>query len=186
MRVEELTAQAILVELTGDDMKKLRITYEQMDGADVETRRVIWTVLSDVNSTLGRPFGSRGRLTVAAMRQGAEGCLLLFTQETPPRRYLLRQSTGRLTAQFATLDAVFACAEALRFSGVKAESSLYRHENGYRLLVRPGIGGGRLRQCLTEFGAIVGETEAVARHTAEHWRCLIAQNALEALARSQP
>ena len=183
MRVEELTTEAILVELTGDDMKKLRITYEQMDGADVETRRVIWTVLSDVNSTLGRPFGSKGRLTVAAMRQGKEGCLLLFTQETPPRRYLLRQNAARLTAQFATLDAVFACAEALRFSGVKAESSLYRHENGYRLLVRPAGGGGRLRQCLTEFGAIVGETEAVARHTAEHWRCLIGQNALERLAR---
>ena len=75
-----------------------------------------------------------------------------------------------------------ACAEALRFSGVKAESSLYRHESGSRLLVRPAVGGGRLRQCLTEFGAIVGETEAVARHTAEHWRCLIGQNALERLA----
>ncbi len=189
MRVEELTAGAILVELTGDDMKKLNITYDQMDYADVETRRVIWTVLSRVNNTLGRPFGDTGRLTVEAMRQGADGCVLLFTQQprpARPKRYLLRPNAGCLTAQFASLDAVFACAEALAFSGVKADSRLYSQNDGYRLLVRQETVGSRLRQCLNEFGRIVGETEAVALHTAEHWRCLIGQNALETLARKRP
>ncbi|MBQ9552510.1 MAG: adaptor protein MecA [Clostridia bacterium] len=185
MRVEELTAQAILVELSGDDMKDLNITYEQMDYADVETKRVIWTVLSQVNHTLGRTFSGAGRLTVEAMRRGADGCVLLFTQETltaRPKRYLLRQNAC-LTAQFSSLDAVYACAEALRFSGVRADSRLYRLDHDYRLLLRQKAGANRLRQCLNEFGAVVGESEAVALHTAEHWTCLIAHNALEALAR---
>ena len=189
MRVEELTAQAILVELTGDDMKDLNITYEQMDYADVETRRVIWTVLSRANRTLGRAFDATGRLTVEAMRRGADGCLLLFTREMlPPRpkRYLLRQNAACLTAQFASFDAVFACAEALCFSGVKAESGLYRLHDSYRLLLRQKAGASRLRQCLNEFGAVVGENEAVALHTAEHWRCLVEKNALEALTQKAP
>ena len=184
MRVEELTTEALLVELSGDDMKDLNITYDQMDYADVETRRVIWTVLSRANHALGRSFDASGRLTVEAMRRGADGCVLLFTRQTLPphaKRCYLRRSGGFLTAQFASLDAVYACAEALDFAGDKTESRLYRRQNKYRLLVRQTAGANRLRQCLNEFGAIVGESEAIALHTAEHWDCLIEANALEAL-----
>ncbi len=184
MRVEELTTEALLVELSGDDMKDLNITYDQMDYADVETRRVIWTVLSRANHALGRSFDASGRLTVEAMRRGADGCVLLFTRETLPphaRRCYLRRSSGFLTVQFASLDAVYACAEALAFAGVKTESRLYRRQNKYRLLVRQKAGANRLRPCLNEFGVIVGESEAAALHTAEHWERLIENNALEAL-----
>ena len=185
MRVEELTAEAILVELSGDDMKDLNITYDQMDYADVETKRVIWTVLSRANHALGRSFDASGRLTVEAMRRGADGCVLLFTRETSPahaRRCYLRRG-GTLTAQFASLDAVYACAEALALAGVKTESRLYRLQDRFRLLVKPKAGVNRLRQCLNEFGAIVGESETAALHTAEHWTCLIAADALETLLR---
>jgi len=186
MRVEELNDEAIIVELSSDDMKNLNITYEEMDYANVETKRVIWTVLSKVKRTLGREFGTTGRLFVEAMRQGADGCVLFFTRESQPphpKRYLLRQKPSYLTVQFSSLDTVFACAEALVFAGIKTNSRLYMLNNKYRLLVKQTADGNHLRQCLHEFGTLIGESEAVTLHTDEHWNCIIRENALEKLTR---
>ena len=46
MKIESLTDETIIVELSEEDMKNLNITYEEMDYSRVETKRVIWTILS--------------------------------------------------------------------------------------------------------------------------------------------
>ncbi len=186
MRVEELNNEAIIVELSSDDMKSLNITYEEMDYANVETKRVIWTVLSRVKRTLGREFDTTGRLFVEAMRQGTDGCVLFFTREAQPphpKHCLLRQKPTFLTAQFSSLDTVFACAQALAFAGLQTDSRLYMLENKYRLLVKQTANGNTLRQYLHEFGTLIGDSEAITLHTDEHWHCLIRENALEKLTR---
>ncbi len=184
MRVEALTDDAIVVELTADDMKNLNITYEEMDYSKVETKRVIWTVLSRAGKTLGREINTSGRLLVEAMQREAGGCLLFFSVEhgskNRNRRYLLKKS-DYIACDFETVDDLFRCVERLKFSCV-VESKLYGSDGKFRLLVQTkATGAGLLKPCLAEFGKVVGEGAVFAAHTAEHWHCIAEGNAVELL-----
>ncbi len=187
MRVEVLTDDAIVVELTADDMKNLNITYEEMDYSKVETKRVIWTVLSRAGKSLGREINTSGRLLVEAMQRETGGCLLFFSVDhsnknsNKNRKYLLKKS-DYIACDFETVDALFRCAEKLKFSCDVLASKLYRSDVRYRLLVQSrATGAGLLKPCLAEFGKVVGEGAFFAAHTAEHWHCLAKENAVELL-----
>lgn len=52
MKIEAPEENKIVVRLTADDMTKLHITYEEMDYANIETRRVIWTLLDEARRSL--------------------------------------------------------------------------------------------------------------------------------------
>ena len=182
MRVEVLADDAIVVELTADDMKNLNITYEEMDYSKVETKRVIWTVLSRAGKTIGREINTSGRLLVEAMQRETGGCLLFFSVEhggtNRNRKYLLKKS-DYIACDFENADVLFCCAERLKFSELIVESKLYRSDGRYRLIVRSRTTGtGLLKPCLAEFGKIVGEGAAFAAHTAEHWHCIAEENAV--------
>ena len=53
LRIEAPQENRIVVELTCADMRELDITYEEMDYGNVETRRVIWTILDRARASLG-------------------------------------------------------------------------------------------------------------------------------------
>lgn len=61
MKIEAPEENKIVVRLTADDMTKLHITYEEMDYANIETRRVIWTLLDEARRELGRDIDPSGR-----------------------------------------------------------------------------------------------------------------------------
>ena len=185
MKFEVLNNDSIIVELSDDDMKSLNITYEEMDYSKVETKRVIWTILSRAGRTLGRELNPTGRLLVEAMRRESGGCVLFFSVENEDRRtrksrrYLVKK-TDYIACQFENVQALLSCAKRIAFTGIKVESSLYENKNKYRLLVCSQTSGtGLLRACLTEFGEICGESAVLAAHTAEHWHCITDKNAVE-------
>ena len=62
MKIEAPEENKIVVRLTADDMTKLHITYEEMDYANIETRRVIWTLLDEAR----RELGEAGTITAKA------------------------------------------------------------------------------------------------------------------------
>lgn len=182
MRVEVLADDAIVVELTADDMKNLNITYEEMDYSKVETKRVIWTVLSRAGKSIGREINTSGRLLVEAMERETGGCLLFFSVEhgsvNKSKKYLLKKA-DYIACDFENADALLGCAARLSFSEFIVESKLYRADGRYRLLVRNRTtAAGLLKPCLAEFGKIVGEGAAFAAHTAEHWHCIAEENAV--------
>ena len=185
MKFELLNNESIIVELSDDDMKSLNITYEEMDYSKVETKRVIWTVLSRAGRTLGREINPSGKLVVDAMRRESGGCVLFFSVDPEDRRsrknkkYLVKKS-DYIVCQFDSVHALMACAQRLTFTGYSAESCLYEKNNKYRLLVcSQTAGAGLLKSCLSEFGEICGESVLLAAHTAEHWHCIAGKNAVE-------
>lgn len=186
MKIELLTDDAIIVELSADDMKKLNITYEEMDYSKIETKRVIWTILSRAGRTLGREINTSGRLLVEAMRRESGGCVLFFSVEqekstAKPKRYLVKK-TDYIACDFDNVTALMNCAERIIFSGFTIESRLYKNENKYRLLVRSQTAGaGLIKPCLAEFGNVSGEGALLYAHTSEHWQCITDKNAVELL-----
>ena len=187
MRVEELTAQAILVELTGDDMKKLRITYEQMDGADVETRRVIWTILDRVRHALRRDIDPSSRMTIESVPTAEGGCVLFFTvpplSENGVRQVLhIRREAANLVCMIETADALLRCAERMRERGEPLpESRLYLWQDRYVLLVQNDARAAVSRMILAEYGTLYPESALPAAALNEHGKLLAENGALEKL-----
>lgn len=186
MKIESLTDETIIVELSEEDMKNLNITYEEMDYSKVETKRVIWTILSRARRTLGRELDTSGKLFVEAMRQEAGGCVLFFSVEQEEKnlrrakRYLIKKGEY-ITCEFESAQTLCDCAKRILFTGYSCDSRLYRLDNKYRLLVRPHSGAGRIRLCLPEFCKVIGESPLLTEITDEHWECLTKENAVELL-----
>ncbi|MBQ3602946.1 MAG: adaptor protein MecA [Clostridia bacterium] len=184
MKIEALTDETIIVELSDDDMKNLNITYEEMDYSKVETKRVIWTILSRARRTLGRELDTSGRLFVEAMRCESGGCVLFFSVDREEKsrrknkRYLVKKGEY-ITCEFENADVMMNCAKHLYKSC--CESRLYSLDNKYRLLVRPLTGAAGVKNCLNEFGKIIGESAMLTEFTDEHWHCLIKEGAVNLL-----
>ncbi len=80
MHIQADGNEKIAVTLSHQDMNELDITYDEMDYSNIETRRVIWTVLDEAKRVLGKPINTDGRLLVQVSPADDGGCLMLFTQ----------------------------------------------------------------------------------------------------------
>ena len=79
MDIQPISNNKFIVGLTCDEMKDLDITYEDMDYSNIETRRVIWTILDTVRRDTGRDVDPSGNLMIEAAPDTDGGCLLMFT-----------------------------------------------------------------------------------------------------------
>ncbi len=84
MKIEADGEEKIAVTLSHEDMHELNITYDEMDYSNIETRRVIWTVLDEAKRVLGKSVNTDSRLLVQVSPADDGGCVMLFTQ-LPPR-----------------------------------------------------------------------------------------------------
>lgn len=80
MKIEADGEEKITVTLSDEDMHNLDITYDEMDYSNIETRRVIWTILDEAKRVLGKPINTDGRLLIQVSPADNGGCLMLFTQ----------------------------------------------------------------------------------------------------------
>ena len=80
MNIQADGDEKFAVTLSHQDMNELDITYDEMDYSNIETRRVIWTVLDEAKRVLGKPINTDGRLLVQVSPADDGGCLMLFTQ----------------------------------------------------------------------------------------------------------
>jgi len=135
MRIEAITRRKIVVELSAEDMTNLDITYEALDYASVETRRVIWVILDRVRESTGCDIDPSGQLLIDAMPRPTGGCILFFTLRAgeagtlaaseavnaaepfenalrPPERVLRKQEQLLAAFEFTGLDALLDCAGA--------------------------------------------------------------------------
>ncbi|HOD02997.1 MAG TPA: adaptor protein MecA, partial [Clostridiales bacterium] len=79
MKIELHNEDKIVVQLTSMDLKTLDITYEDMDYANIETRRVIWTLLDEARRVLGKDISTTERMLIEALPSEDGGCVLYFT-----------------------------------------------------------------------------------------------------------
>lgn len=186
MKIEAPEENKIVVRLTADDMMKLHITYEEMDYANIETRRVIWTLLDEARRELGRDIDPSGRMLIEALPAGEGGCVLRFTvleQESKPqplRHLTMKKSRTPLVYEFTSAQMLLDAAESVRRLNVlPPESELYRQEHCYRLIVSSAEQSELLEIALSEFGTPCARGELPAAFTREHWQSVCKSRALE-------
>jgi len=184
MRIEAITRRKIVVELNQEDMNTLDITYDALDYASVETRRVIWVILDRVREATGCDIDPSGQLLIDAMPRPTGGCILFFTlrggcAETAfgaSDRVLRKQEQLMAAFEFADIDALLDCAAAyaksLRFEGARlfTLSELYTLEGRYRLLLCPALELCAVKRFFSEYAVFCGEDSFAACHTREHWK----------------
>lgn len=79
MKIEAISDEKILVALSDKDMDELGITYDEMDYSNIETRRVIWTILDEAKHSLGKPLDTEGKILIEVTPSDDGGCIMCFT-----------------------------------------------------------------------------------------------------------
>ncbi|MDR2525597.1 MAG: adaptor protein MecA [Oscillospiraceae bacterium] len=185
MRIEAITRRKVIVELSAEDLAALDITYDALDYASIETRRVIWIILDRVRETTGCDIDPSGQLLIDAMPRPTGGCILFFTLRggcaepfssgMPPERTLRKQEELELVFEFPGVDALLDCAGSYAQTCVAAHrrliaaSALYAKKEKYRLLLYPAQEMPKVQQFFSEFAKLCTEESYAADATREHW-----------------
>ena len=166
----------IVVELSAEDMEALDITFDDMDYANIETRRVIWTLLDRARVELGRDIDPCARMLIEAQPEESGGCVLSFTEleEKLPHsrggvRTVLSKDSRPVTVEFEDSDGLLGflkCAESFCLP----RGEIYRDGNKFRVIFPQSADTRRLSGVYSEFGTVCGEGVMPAEYTREHWR----------------
>lgn len=168
MDIQPISNNKFIVGLTCDEMKDLDITYEDMDYSNIETRRVIWTILDTVRRDTGRDVDPSGNLMIEAAPDTDGGCLLMFTVASGPNKKsetVISKANPTRIYEFENLDNML---DFLRFLPDNSRR-IFTKGIKYRLELPTETANG-LQRILNEYGKFVGKSSLTAAHTHEHWR----------------
>lgn len=184
MKINSPAEDKIIVDLTKQDMLELDITYEEMDYSTIETRRVIWTLLDEAGKILGRELDPSRRMIIEAMPKSEGGCVLSFTildgrKRYLPKKQLLKKQSENLLCEFDGTDSLLSAVESLKPFGLRPKSSLYENKGAYRLIISGTDEIPQIKNIFSEFGKAESCDPLACCFTKEHWRELIAENAVE-------
>lgn len=154
-------------------MSELDITYEEMDYSDIETRRVIWTILDRVRESTGRDVDPSGNLLIEAAADAEGGCILCFT--VPNERRITAavkepaiSKTGSAVYEFDCADSLLDMIKTVGKENLPAASSLYKSKSRYRLVL-PKFPGSAEKKKIEEYGKLIGRDSLAVAATKEHW-----------------
>lgn len=159
MEIQAGTGGKICVTLTKKDLQDLDITYEELDYSNIETRRVIWTILDQARKVLGKSITLDNKLLINAMPANDGGCCLEFTQLTQEvnksqRKAVLKKEDEPILFCSFDLNAFLDCIKQVRLDAPRVrEVSSYIYENNYYIIIypQPQLSKGLLFQ-LCEYG----------------------------------
>lgn len=185
MRMEAIDSRRIAIELSKDDLKKLNITFEEMDYGNIETRRVIWTLLDEARKTLHCDIDPSGRLIVEAVPLPDGGCILHFTVPQLSSRIVRCEPVCEAVVyKFDSADDLAVAAERINSLSEKVDSELYTalDENSYRLIVYPNGSENLILNILSEHGVFCGKGSLFAAFVREHCVSVLQHDVFEKLA----
>ena len=182
MKINSPKEKLIFIELSGSDMKKLNLSFEEMDYSDEETRRAIFSVLNIARESLDQHFELSDTAKVEALPRENGGCLLFFTIQPKKKRFRVQPVSDIMYAS-EKIDTFFDLASAIDKTEMqKIRSSLYYFDGIYYLRLT-----GRLHHSLVSEVCEYAEPVIKGlRPCEEALQCLINESALEILCGGVP
>ncbi len=181
MIIKAQTDKKISIELTKDDMVQLDITYEELDYSNIETRRVLWTLLDEAGHRLGRSISLSNQMLIEAVPSDDGGCVLYFTVVDDENSDISASGSGvwnpKTVCQSDSIDNIGALSKALYGADCVLHSELYTDGSRYRLIIsaKPTyfekirtVAGEYCEVCCPEAAAV----------TNEHWKMLASPDAI--------
>ncbi len=178
MKINSPNHAKIIVELSPDDMFDLDITYENMDYSNIETRRVIWTVLDRVRKELGRDIDPSGQLTIETIPLNDGGCVIFFTVNdiNSDVKAIIPQKVH--VYEFENIDNVIDF-----FSSIGENTplgDLYSDGNGKFRLITPCDEPFPIKIKFNEYSHLCRNGKLAAEVTREHWNLKVADFGISA------
>ncbi len=168
MDIQPIGNNKFIVTLSREDLKSLDITYEAMDYADIETRRVIWTILDRVRQSTGRDIDPSGNLLIEAAPEKNGGCVLMFT--VPDLHInsgtVISKGTRNEIFEFENADDFL---DVLSATGLKSSSGRIFTDGKKFRAEFPCEKVALLKRTIEEFGKFIGKDSLTAAATHEHW-----------------
>ena len=166
MKIESNGEEKITVTLSHIDMVDLDITYDEMDYSNIETRRVIWTILDKARKTLGKSVDTDGKLLIEVAPLEDGGCVLHFTNspfsDTKRKKRLIMKKDAE-PILFCPWDENSFIDSLKILSGLKdfiKNSESYKYENCLYIIIRPKLTfSEKILHILCEFGNAITCTE---------------------------
>ncbi len=168
MQIDLTDNGCLALMLSDDELSAMGLCFEQLDRRDAATRRMLRTMLQIAHRRVG--FSAEGALSVEALPT-ADGCLLLVTP-LPPRA--AKPLTFRIPDEDALLQIAAAWPHDVHAWG--QSSSLYRTDDGFRLILYGTPPFGALNEC----AEVTDEQES---YVAEHGAAWFVGDALPQLHR---
>lgn len=168
MDIQPISNNRFIVGLSRDEMIDLDITYDEMDYSNIETRRVIWTILDTVRRDTGRDVDPSGNLMIEAAPDAGGGCLLMFTVANGANKKsetVISKANPTRIYEFENIDNLL---DFMRFLP-EGSRKIFTSGGRYRLEI-PTETATELNRLLNEYAEFVGKNSLVVAHTHEHWR----------------
>lgn len=167
MKINSPNKAKIIVELSRDDMLDLDITYEDMDYSNIETRRVIWTILDKARLELGRDIDPSGKLTIETIPLDTGGCVIFFTVNDLTTELKAVVSENESVYEFDSIDNVIDLLSSLKSKSPVGD--LYSNDAGkFRLIIKQSEKSiNKIK--LGEYSHLCRESKLAAEMTKEHW-----------------
>jgi len=176
MKIDAIDENSILVELSKEDLLKSEVTYEQLDYANEETRRLVRLVLEKVRLETGRMISDGASLEVDVMPDSFGGCLMIFKEKERPK------AEEKSSFAFFTEEINDLIDLARRFkkeNTVLEKSELYRLEKTF-VLFAAGLSSAQ-NVTVSEYLEPLNLTESKTLRIKEMGECLIKSCALKVL-----
>lgn len=177
MKIDSPNRNKIIVELSGEDMASLDITYDELDYSNIETRRVIWTILAKARKSLGRDIDPSGKIIIETLPAKSGGCMILFTvNDTGDTKNPLclpaKKKSENPVYEFENMNSVIDLYRSIKEScGGAVSGELYSDGKGkYRIIANDFPDIDFIKRRFTEYGSFCGESPLVCAVTKEHWK----------------
>lgn len=159
MKIDSNSEGKITVALSNEDMNELDITYDELDYSNIETRRVIWTLLDKAGQKLGRCISTDSKLLIEVSPAKDGGCILNFTflplTDTKSKKRLVMKKDAEPVLFTANNESDFL--DTVKLLGSLKDNLLsvecYRHKNKFQFILYPKLTfSDSLVFVLSEFG----------------------------------
>ncbi|MBO4339792.1 MAG: adaptor protein MecA [Clostridiales bacterium] len=170
MKIESVNENSFYILLSDEDMKELGISFEELDYSNIETRRVIWTLLEEARNSLGRDIDPRDRMLIEVSRSLA-GCKIEFTlgKNGKTGKFRIKKESPFLNAYFKDFSSLCSFVEQCRPERKSREASLYRYKSGYALILVPKAGfKPTLQLNIREYASLLPDSPVFSSSVEEH------------------
>lgn len=169
MDIQHISTNKFIVGLSRKDMEQLDITYDMMDYSNIETRRVIWTILDTVRRKTGEDVDPSGNLMIEAAPDSAGGCFLMFTVPVSDKNIgtVISKTNPSQLFEFDNIDSFLDVLKIIQPN--RSDGRFFTDGKKYRAELS-GEKAAVFRRILEEYGRFVGKDSLVCAATHEHWK----------------
>lgn len=166
--IQNIGVNKFIVGLSRTDMEQLDITYDKMDYSNIETRRVIWTILDRVRQRTGKDVDPSGNLMIEAAPDSTGGCFLMFTVPASKKNIgtVISKNSGNWIFEFDSADNLL---DMLSATDNNLKIKLFTDGRKYRAELSSECAAAKHR-IIEEYGRFIGKDSLTAALTHEHWK----------------